>query len=384
MSVIRHLRTVLIYSGVVLLVLFAALALQYIICPVYDFPEPRPFSGDHWYNPYQTLHGNWYKANFHAHSRAWLGVTDGMDESRDVYRHYEKIGYDVIGLSNYQSIQALRKGNHHFFPVYEHGYNIGKRHHLAIGAKRVIWSDYPFWQSRHHKQHLLKVLRRTTPCLVIAHPMLMKAFSEEDFAGLTDYDAVEVLNHFVNSARLWDAALSAGRLVWIVGDDDTHNISDPGQTGVCWTMVNALSARQDDIIAALKAGHMYGVQGRGGSMDNGLRYVRIRNDSLLVEVERSAREILFIHDEGKILSTFSDTDRAGVPLTLRESYVRIEIQNEKSTMYLNPVLRFDGAHLPSSSATTDVAMTWFRRLAAIGLLTAFSLVLLTIRQRKHP
>ena len=119
-------------------------------------------------------------------------------------------------------------------------------------------------------------------------------------------------------------------------------------------------------------------------MDNGLRYVRIRNDSVLVEVERPAREICFIHDGGEIRNTFSDTDRAGVRLSPEDTYVRIEIENEKTRMYLNPVVRFDGDRLPSSSATINVAITWLRRLGAIALLTAVCVVLLTIRQRKHP
>ena len=37
------------------IMLFIAFYLIYAWAPVYDFPEPRPFSGDKFYNPYQKI-----------------------------------------------------------------------------------------------------------------------------------------------------------------------------------------------------------------------------------------------------------------------------------------------------------------------------------------
>jgi hypothetical protein len=276
------------------------------------------------------------------------------------------MGYDVVGLSNYQHIQADTEGVD-FFPVYEHGYNIRKRHYLSIGAQRVIWRDYIFWQTIHHKQHMVHILKKHAPFLAIAHPLLAGGFVEEDFRRLTGYDAVEVLNHQKNSRKVWDAALSAGRLSWIVGDDDTHDVSNTGQTGVCWTMVNALSTREHDVLSALKSGHMYGIQGRGGLNDNSLERLELTNDSLLVKLEKPAIEISFISDEGRMLFAIPNTDSARIPVGTENTYVRVEVQNEKTRMYLNPVVRYDGLSVPRYCATVNLGKTWLQRTVIIVL-----------------
>ena len=50
--------------------------------PFYDFPPPRAFQGDQWYQPYAGYRGGGLVANFHAHSDAWAGLTFG-EVSRD-------------------------------------------------------------------------------------------------------------------------------------------------------------------------------------------------------------------------------------------------------------------------------------------------------------
>jgi hypothetical protein len=376
-----HVRRGIVCLSIFLWILLAPHTLLYIICPIYRFGPKRPFNGNSWFNPYRGLEGNWYKANFHAHSRAWFGITAGVDEPGELHEQYREMGYDVIGLSNYQAIYKSKPDSLDFFPAYEHGYNVRKRHHLAIGAKEVVWRDYVFYQNSHHKQNLLKVLASKTPFLVINHPALLHAFTKEDFERLTDYDAIEVLNHHRNSEELWDAALSAGRLSWIVGNDDTHAISNPGQTGVCWTMVNAMSTEQDDIIFAMKSGRMYGVEGRGGLNENALRRVEVRGDSLIVQLERPAQKISYICDGGEVFRTFSDTNESKALLESRNTYARIEIQNDHSTMYLNPVVRFDGHAVPRYSATIDVTKTWVQRISCLTVLVIISAFSPRIRQR---
>ena len=113
--------------------------------PVYLFPEPRPFTGNHFLNPYSEWRGDWHRANFHAHGWAWFGVTNGRQPGDEVVRRYRELGYTVPGVSDYQRI-AARHGVD-TLPIYEHGYNIGKHHQLAIGAREVEWFDFPLWQS---------------------------------------------------------------------------------------------------------------------------------------------------------------------------------------------------------------------------------------------
>ncbi len=49
------------------LLLLLLFCYQYFQVKCYTFPEPSPFQGDFWYNPYANAEDiQWFKANFHA------------------------------------------------------------------------------------------------------------------------------------------------------------------------------------------------------------------------------------------------------------------------------------------------------------------------------
>jgi hypothetical protein len=76
------------------------------------------------------------------------------------------------------------------FPEYEQGWNVQKAHRPAIGGD--------------------------------AHPALLGGHSTADLRQLSGYDGLEVLNHRVPPATTqWDAALSSGRAVWAMANDDS-------------------------------------------------------------------------------------------------------------------------------------------------------------------
>lgn len=338
---------------------------QYTRMPLYNFPAPEKFHGDSWYNPYQHADGTWYKSNFHAHSVSWLGMTDGRNHAAEVHNHYKQLGYDIIGISDYQHIDKLRTKDDNFIPVYEHGFNVSKCHHVVIGAKRVEWQDYVFFQSRHHKQHILDELSKNSEFVAIAHPLFCNGYDSTDMAALTHYNAIEVLNHYRKSVSLWDDALSAGRPVWIIGDDDTHKISDPGQTGVCWTMVMAASPRQDDVIAALKQGRMFGVEGKHAIVDNTVLSVSVQHNQLRIECDKPADQIRFIGQFGALLKTVDHDSIAVYSLQDSDTYIRTEIQNAQTTFYLNPILRCQNGEPQIVAASVNQMATWIMRGGAI-------------------
>lgn len=134
---------------------------QYLYCPVYIFPEPKPFSGDKIYNPYTAIDSTgWKKANFHLHTHQWGGITNGRKNYEfaiDTMYHY--LNYDIIGISDYQYINLYNKNEQGFVPVYEHGYMPRKTHQLVIGAKKVFWLDYAFPQTLNNKQYVIESLK---------------------------------------------------------------------------------------------------------------------------------------------------------------------------------------------------------------------------------
>jgi hypothetical protein len=422
--------------GLALLVI----SLQYASCPIYDFPAARPFVGRHWFNPYrattlaETLAGGrWYKCNFHAHSKAWGGLTNGHQPAAEVYAAYKQLGYDVVGISNYHSITNLPSGDSHHdstnaptntlcVPVYEHGYNIKKSHRLAIGAREVVWLDFPLGQTLHHKQHIVLRLRQTAELVAIAHPRFVGGHPPENFRFLTGYDFVEVLNHFRTSDEHWDSCLSAGHAKWILADDDTHDIRIAEETGAFWTMVQASERTANErttnerttnertasgIYAALRAGRHYGVRGANATNDNPLQSVVVHSstdgtalgrspsdtlgntlgDTMTVRLHHAADSIVFIGQRGIVRQTSYHAASASYLLKPEDTYIRTVIYNPHSTLYLNPVLRYDGIHPPNEPeilATVNIAVTWaFRAACGAGYGILVWLVIMAIRARQQ-
>jgi hypothetical protein len=359
----------------VLLVVAILAAVPYLACPVYQFADPRPFSGSALYNPYARLSGAWRTANFHAHGRAWGGLTNGEQSDSDVVARYAAMGYDVAGVSNYESIDWRRSGDSAFIPSYEHGYNLLKAHMLALDARSVEWFDFPVIQSRSQKQYLIDRMKSSAALVVLAHPSLRGAHSVDDMRYLTHYDLLEVLNHFQTSDHLWDVALSSGHPVWAVGDDDTHDVTDAGQTGVRWTMVDAPSTRRDVIIAALKAGRTIAVAGTGGRSEARVTSVTVRGDTLTVVCDTTVRGFAFIGQNGTVLHREDRGGRsASYVIRPSDTYVRTVIATARTTMFLNPVFRYDGVETPVMPvAVFDVGRTWGVRVSVV-----MSLLLLAV------
>ena len=112
-------------------------------------------------------------------------------------------------------------------PLYEHGYNIGKHHQLAIGARKVDWFDFPIWQSRSHLQFIINRVAATADLVAIVHPESRNAYDDADLHELTGYHLIEVFNGKFPHDAAWDAALSSGRAVWGIGNDDNHDLDEP-------------------------------------------------------------------------------------------------------------------------------------------------------------
>ncbi len=324
--------------GVFAVILIAG-SWPYALVPPDRFPTPTPFSGPDLENPYASAAGHWWKANFHAHSEAWDGITNGHQPPAEVLAAYRKLGYDVTGLSNYQRIDGGSLRDPDFIPIYEHGYNIRKVHELVIGAKRVTWLDFPLDQTLSDKQYMLDRLDAAGGIVAIAHPWLRNGYTSNDLRYLTGYTLMEVIRRGHVGADRWDAALSAGHLSWIIGDDDEHNLDRPGDIGVSWTMVQAPSKRRADILAALRAGHTYAVAGKHGHNDILLRSVTLHGDTLTVRTDPGALLFRFIGQGGTVLHMVADSMQASYVFQPADTYVRTEIVTPHTRMLLNPVLR---------------------------------------------
>ena len=352
------------------------------MCPVYRFPAPAPFNGAAFYNPYadRPAGSQWRTANFHAHGRAWGGLTEGHQTDSVVVDHYyNALGYDIAGVSDYLQIDRHR-GDSSFVPTYEHGFNALKTHLLGINARDVVWFDFPLPQSRSEKQYVIDRVKGSASLVALAHPALRGGYTREDLAYLSHYQLFEVLNHFIVSDSLWDAALSTGHAVWAIGSDDSHNIRDAGQTGAMWTEVLTPSTRAEDVVAALKAGRTYAIAGHGARSDAHPEQIVVTGDTLTVTCDARVSRIDFIGQGGRLLARAFGVQRASYAIHPGDPYVRMVIATPHTVMFLNPIVRYDGRSLARPKAVLDEPMTWGLRSSVLA--TAIMLIWLALARRR--
>lgn len=394
---IKTIKFLLKALGGIILVLLVIFFVIYALAPVYQFPEYKPFSGDKIYNPYDNSDSTaWKKGNFQVQSRAWFGITDGRHNSNEAIQTiYKLLGYDIIVTSDYMKINRFGSESDRYIPTYEHGYGMYKTHQVCIGTEKINWIDYPIFQNKHHKQHILNILRRNNAIVAIAHPSLRDGYSPEDMRVLTNYDLIEVLNELKSSVGHWDAALSAGHAAYILSNDDAHDIYDPTEVGRKCTFINSHSLKAGEVLSALKSGNAYGVD---VGMKEGadfvqraedhkhiprLDYVMVKNDTLSVKVSRRAKLVTFIGQHGIIKATASDTSGAAYAIMPSDTYIRTEITFYDNTkFYLNPVFRYSGkAPATPDAPTVNQVKTWVQR--GIALIIAIIVMLIISRISKN-
>jgi hypothetical protein len=385
------------FLGLLMIFLF-----NYLVAERYIFPEPKPFSGASWYNPYSGMDSTqWRRTNLHMHSHAWGGLTNGSNNSNHkVWDLYRKMGYESIGISNYQYIDTLYAHQPYYIPVYEHGYGIFKNHQLSIGARKVIWYDLPFGQNLHHKQYVLNRLKKHTELLSINHPAFFKGYKAEDFKYLGNYDLIEALNGYRNSIPHWDSALSAGKPAFLMANDDMHDLSDPGEMARRTIVVNAPDNHRENILASLQSGKSYGVEiklpmdetyeSKMARFDTlpALISHAIINDTLKFTLSSRFSEVRFYGQHGKLLHRVGKSTHAEYVLQPNDTYVRAEVlyptpnDMEGIVLFLNPVIRStDGTQPAMSQAILDVRGTWVYRI--IGFASVFFILANIIILRKR-
>jgi hypothetical protein len=380
-------------------IIFLIIFIEYFMSPIYKFPEQKPFHGDKIWNPYAGIDSlKWYKCNFHLHTQSWKGLTDGRKNNvDDVLEIYKNLGYNVISISNYEKIEKVTTTDMIFIPTYEHGYNIQKTHHLCVGSKSVDWLDYPLYQTIHQKQFVINWLRDNNELVALAHPILRLAYSVDDMKYLTNYDCIEVINHFGISEQHWDAALSSGKPVYIIGNDDAHDINNTDEVGHCFTMAAADTLTRENILNAIKSGQAYGVNfhiiPNEKYQDMAIRVkklptlkkVNVSNDSLFVEISQVAKEIRFIGQHGTIKKVINNSNIGSYLIHSNDTYIRTVLTFEDETkFYLNPVFRFDGNHPNLKKlALLDTLKTIVYRFLLVSVILVLAIYIYSKRKRRN-
>jgi hypothetical protein len=369
-------------TAAVLGILAAVVLLPYACGPIYRFPAPSPFVGSILRNPYAGSGASWQRANFHAHGRAWSGLTNGrLQSDEEIVRAYRSFGYSVAGVSDYHHIAAFEGVA--TLPIYEHGYNVGKRHQLAIGAREVVWFDFPLGQTLSHQQFVIDRVARSADLVALAHPSSRDGYTPANLTALTGYQLIEVVNGPFRYEEAWDAALSAGRIVWALGNDDTHDLGDPRRTAMAWTMINAPSNQLHDIVDALRAGRAYAVSRTNeiaSAIETTLGTFTVTEKTLSVSVNGEPSTFMFVGQGGRVRETVKEAMQASYTFAADDTYVRTVIRSPRTSMFLNPVIRQDGAQHAAALASVNAAATWLFR----GALAVFAGVVVFLFYRRPP
>jgi len=362
----------------ILSILFIA-SLFYLPTSFFDFPDTKPFLGHYIYNPYQSHADNLFRANFHAHSKAWKGITDGNDTEQELFDAYTQHGYDIASISNYHSISKYAQSRTDLYiPAYEHGYNILKSHYLVINAEDVSYFDFPLFQTTSHQQKVIHQIQKKNKYIAIAHPRFGGGRTFENMHHLVGYDFTEVLNHYRVSDDFWDEGLSAGKLSWVLGNDDIHNVTtDPSFK--MWNMIYSANRHPDSIMINMKRGCHYAVQSYNGKSDNTfLSCNKINDSTFYLKFLNAADSIQWIGQGGLVKKTIIQSDSSTYTFVPADTYIRAVAFNGNSRILLNPLLRYDGHIVPFAStlkASENTVKTWSAR-TVIALLSLSFLFLI--------
>ena len=370
-----------ILASIAAIALALAAYLELAWPPFYDFPPEQAFRGESWYQPYAGYQGGGLLANFHAHSKAWGGLTFGEVSREELFALYAARGYDVVGISDYMSIAPPAPGDALHVSAYEHGYTIGRHHQTVIGAERVDWFDYPLGGGVRQKQHVIDELRPGAAFLVLNHLTKADSYTIEDLAQLTGYDAIEVASKYGLAPDYWDAALSAGRPIWGMASDDGHTqLSSRSHLGIGAVVIHSDARTPEAVLRALREGRFHSHYTRQNEAPIALLRCEIEDGELVVKLGERADAIRFLSVHGNQRREERGRDEARYRLAPDDPYVRVEVLARGAVLFLNPVIRWDGVALTAPRAEVRLLPTWAAR--ALGALVLALVVRFSVQRAR--
>jgi hypothetical protein len=342
----------------------------YVRFTAYQSVDVETFRGREWYNPYTDITDALLRANFHAHSKSWAGLTWGENSASELIDEYASHGYQIPALSNYHKITPGDKYASPliYIPVYEHGFNPKKIHCLCIGAKDVGYFDYPWHFSADFTRHIIYNLREHCDLVALAHPGARNAHVPEDMPSFDGLQLMEVANTQGARTQYWDAILSAGRAVWFLANDDTHAFDD-GEAFMRWNMIYVDTPSSEAAIQSLKRGNHYGIFSYNRTWeDNRLTEFKVSGDTLRISLRDTFNRVDFIGQDGERRHVVGRDTTGWYLLRDSDTYIRAEIHQNNCVMYLNPVIRYDGVTPPHEriiAKSVLTSKTWLGRLVSL-------------------
>jgi predicted metal-dependent phosphoesterase TrpH len=303
-------------------------------------------------NPYAGVRGPWLKAVLHAHSTN----SDGSDAPAQVWREYARLGYDVVALTDHNTVPSAAElqtdARVLTLPGCEYRSepkNFGCPEIGLVGLTSMPPLDVPLEQGIAH-------VRASNAFAVYHHPNwhfdhwpTKPMFTHHAAHAVEVYNAVvEELQGPAEASDKWDRLLSMGYRIWGVASDDAHHAR---QRGKAWTMI-AATREPAAILAALKAGQFYA--------STGVAVTAVALcDGMLSVTAPNAQRIRFIVERGAV-RVDATGPTAGYTIRADDGYVRVECLGAAgSKAWLNPLF----VETPASHKLLDEFRAWYLKSA---------------------
>jgi hypothetical protein len=332
---------------------------------IFDFEIEQPFAGDTFFNPYQKVSGEYLKANFHAHSKSWGGLTNGSSAAERVIKAYNDSGYDIAGLSNYHSVSHdFIPDRNIYIPIYEHGINLQKSHYLVINAQKVLFNDVLLFHTVHSRQSVLNRLKNLSDLVSINHPEIRNGHSTTELQQLGNYSHIELINGASVARAHWDSALSAGKPVWALSNDDVHRISER-KFGKSWTAVYTDSEDLNGVLNAMRRGRSLAIHNKKReSLTKEELFMKppvpdsisMHGNRLSIVFNSDIESIRLYGQSGKLKKEVTWARRIDYHFEVNDTYIRAEISDGHFDVFVNPVLRVENnLKIPSNGSSASIS-----------------------------
>jgi hypothetical protein len=284
----------------------------------------------------------WYRGNTHTHTIN----SDGDSSPEAVVRWYSENGYNFVFITDHEFITPADPLNKLFGKAGEflviQGQEItdrldGKPFHVnALGIGSVIMPQRGK-SVVENLQRNIELVHAAGGVPQINHPNFGWALTSNDIRQVKNIALIEIYNGhpLVNNfggggspsaEEIWDLLLSAGKLIYGIGSDDSHYFKRLGDRsaptpGQAWVVVRAPELSQAAILQALERGDFYastGVELENYSTD-------ARSITINIRQEKSSKyTVYFIGRGGRTLRTVINNP-AVYKFRGNEGYVRAKI-----------------------------------------------------------
>jgi hypothetical protein len=213
----------------------------------------------------------WLKGNLHTHTNN----TDGDAPTEAVVGWYAKHGYDFLAITDHNKLITAQHDSILLIPSTELTMKAeGKPVHVNAFNIRAMPDSLAFQESIVAMlQACVDAAHSVGGAPMINHPNFHWAFGAAEMLKVNNWSLLEIRNAsaecndfgfggHVGVEAMWDELLSAGRRVYGVATDDSHDFAKErwgyvSPPGLAWVCVRVHERTVEAVIKALRAGDFY-------------------------------------------------------------------------------------------------------------------------------